>query len=111
MLRSVCSGKASFNQLAIALQDENSSANSSSISKQALHKRINKRAVSFLLQVMKDLLVAPCAGVLTEFKNCGLNRILVEDSTTLRLPKANAEIFPAHGNASGATAGVKCDLC
>jgi hypothetical protein len=29
----------------------------------------------------------------------------------LRLPKSNAELFPAHGNASGSTAGVKCDLC
>ncbi len=27
------------------------------------------------------------------------------------LPKANVEVFPTHGNARGATAGMKCDLC
>ena len=82
-----------------------------SISKQAIHKRINKHAVSFLHQVIQDLLVGYSADVLEEFKSCGFNRILVEDSSTLRLPKSNAELFPAHGNTSGPTAGVKCDLC
>lgn len=95
----------------MAFQDDDSTKNSGSLSKQALHKRINKHAVAFLLQVIKDLLVAPYGGALQEFKDCGFHRILVEDSTTLRLPKANAEIFPAHGNASGDTAGVKCNLC
>ena len=37
-------------------------------------------------------------------------RIMIEDSTFVRLPKGNAEVFPGHGNASGATAGCKVDL-
>lgn len=41
---------------------------------------------------------------------CSFGRILIEDSTTLRLPKNNAGEFPAHGNASGDTAGCKVDL-
>ena len=95
ILQSVSSGKASFNQLAMALMD----LNLLSTSKQAIHKRINKHAVSFLHQVIQDLLVGYSDYVLEEFNNRGFNRILVEDSSTLRLPKSNAELFPAHGNA------------
>jgi len=58
----------------------------------------------------KDLLADHSADVLAEFKSSGFTRILVEDSSTLRRPKANADLFPAHRNASGSTAGVKCNL-
>ena len=44
-------------------------------------------------------------------KRCGIWRVPAGHSTILRLPKTNAELFPAHGNATGPTAGVKCDLC
>ena len=81
------------------------------ISRQGVHQRINKFAVAFLIQIISDLLTNHSADVLDEFSHSGFKRILVEDSSTLRLPKANAELFPAHGNASGPTAGVKCDLC
>ena len=81
------------------------------MSKQGVHKRINRYAVSFLLGVVKELLTNHSADVLAEFQNAGFTRILVEDSSTLRLPKTNADLFPAHGNASGTTAGVKCNLC
>ncbi len=37
-------------------------------------------------------------------------RILIEDFTFIRFPKANSVAFPGHGNASGATAGCKVDL-
>ena len=37
-------------------------------------------------------------------------RIVVEDSTSLRLPKGNADEFSGHGNAAGETAGCKIDL-
>src|SRR5690606_20523281 len=39
-----------------------------------------------------------------------IRRILVEDSTVQTMPKANAELFPAHGNRHGSTAGVKIDF-
>jgi hypothetical protein len=107
LLKSVCSGHASFNQLAITLARQGAPA----ISKQALFKRFNTRTVSFLLQLIHDLLTTHCAPVCGPFQKAGFNRLLVEDSSTLRMPKTNARDFPAHGNASGATAGVKCDLC
>jgi len=107
LLKSVCSGKASFNQLAMSL----GGSATLGMSKQAVHKRINKYAVAFLLQVISDLLANHSSGTLEEFSKSGFKRILVEDSSTLRLPKANAELFPAHGNSSGSTAGVKCNLC
>ena len=107
LLKSVCSGKASFNQLAMSLEKRGLPA----MSKQGVHKRINRYAVSFLLGVVKELLTNHSADVLAEFESAGFTRILVEDSSTLRLPKTNAELFPAHGNGSGTTAGVKCNLC
>lgn len=107
LLKSVCSGRASFNQLAMSL----GSLGAPAMSKQAVHKRIGKFAIAFLLQVISDLITNHSAEALDGFSRSGLKRILVEDSTTFRLPKANAELFPAHGNAAGPTAGVKCDLC
>lgn len=107
LLKSACSGQASFNQLAMSLEKTGLPA----MSKQGVHKRINRRAVAFLLGVVKELLENHSADALVEFERAGFNRILVEDSSTLRLPKSNAELFPAHGNANGTTAGVKCNLC
>ena len=69
------------------------------MSKQGVHKRINRYAVAFLLGVVKELLTNHSADVLAEFESAGFTRILVEDSSTLRLPKTNADLFPAHGNA------------
>lgn len=107
LLKSVCSGNASFNQMAISLRSPDTPA----MSKQAVHKRINKFTVAFLIQVISDLLTRHSSESLNEFPRAGFKRILVEDSTTLRLPKANAKLFPAHGNGRGSTAGVKCNLC
>ncbi len=103
LLKSMCSGKASFNQLAMSLHR----ADSPAMTRQGVFKRINKFAVAFLIQVISDLLSNHSADVLDEFSRSGFKRILVEDSSTLRIPKANAELFPAHGNANGSTAGVK----
>ncbi len=42
--------------------------------------------------------------------NGSIKRILVEDSSGQRMPKSNADNFPAHGNHHGSTAGVKIDF-
>ena len=34
-----------------------------------------------------------------------LKAVIIEDSSQAKLPKANAETFPAHGNDKGETAG------
>ncbi len=81
------------------------------MTRQGVFKRVNKFAVAFLIQVISDLLSNHSADVLEEFSRSGFKRILVEDSSALRIPEANAKLFPAHGNANGSTAGVKCDLC
>jgi hypothetical protein len=109
LLKNIPSGKGSGNQLAISLAESGLVA----MSRQALHKRLNVYAVSFLLKVIHGLLVGfveESSSSLSIFKKRGIKRILIEDSTTLRLPKSNAENFPAHGNSKGETAGVKCDL-
>ena len=81
------------------------------MARQAVHQRIDKSAVAFLLQVINDLLSNHYKGALDEFSSSGFKRIPGEHSTTFPLRKTNAELFPAHVNASGPTGGVKCNLC
>ena len=105
LLKSVVSGKASFNQLAITLKV----GEIKSLTRQALWKRINSKAVSFMMEVTgqairerwitDELVVSPI-----------FSRVLVEDSSQAKLPKDNHEEFPAHGNGQGETAGCKFDL-
>lgn len=110
MLEAASTGRASFNQLVATIGRH---AANLSISPQALHQRINRTECGvegFLIRCLghlsRDRLRAPVKAA----ERCVFNRILVEDSSTLRLPKGNSEEFAAHGNARGETAGTKVDL-
>lgn len=108
----VISGKASLNEIAMDLEGPNASQTNST---QALQQRITRTETgveSFLLfclfHVLNVRLDDSQASDASTSKLFG--RILTEDSSFLRLPKKNAEEFPAHGNAHGNTAGAKSDL-
>jgi hypothetical protein len=105
LMKSVISGKASFNQLAVNL----GLSESKSISRQALWKRMDLSTTPFLLDTVglalkqrwsREALVA--SGV--------FGRVIIEDSSQVKLPKANHEDFPGHGNDGGNTAGCKFDV-
>ena len=75
----------------------------SSISKQALFKRINSRSVAFLRSVLMAITLR--ASNLEPLKHEGafshFRRVLLQDSTTLNLPEALACFFPGSGNQTG----------
>lgn len=77
-----------------------------SVSKQALQKRINAKALEFLGGVLNAAILWRL-GDGEPAKLAGFARIVVQDSTSLALPKRMSETFPAPGNQSGAGAGVK----
>jgi hypothetical protein len=109
LLEAVSTGKASFNQLVTAIGH---GARRFKVSPQALHQRFNRTECgveSFLIHGRIHI----CQWKYGSSKASparSFGRILVEDSTFIRFPKTNSTAFPAHGNASGTTAGCKVDL-
>ena len=108
LIKSILTGKGSFNQLAAGLKK----SETHSLSKQALWKRTNRLAVSFMLDALSLAMqekwrcsFSKSPGITRHFR-----RVLVQDSTQQKLPKSNHDHFPAHGNGKSVTAGVKVDL-
>lgn len=107
LLKSCVSGKASFNQLAMTLGD----IEVKSSSKQAVHKRLGRAATEFMLDVVaKSLALRWSVSDREDDMLRAFGRVIVEDSSQRRVPVANHEDFPAHGNGQGKTAGAKFDF-
>jgi hypothetical protein len=105
LMKSVITGNASFNQLATNLGH----SELKSISRQALWQRMDTSTIPFLLDTVgvalkqrwsKEALIASAV----------FGRVLIEDSSQVKLAKANHEEFPGHGNDGGKTAGCKFDI-
>lgn len=105
IIKSVLTGKASFNQLAMNLRLSEHKA----MTRQALHKRVDQSTVGFMLsatgQAIKERWDDEALIVTKRF-----NRVIIEDSSQAKTDKRNAEDFPGHGNDKGKTAGCKIDL-
>ena len=105
LIKSVITGKASFNQLAASL----GLSEQKSISRQAVWKRMDLSTVPFLLLVVGVALKqrwSKEAVIATDV----FGRVIIEDSSQVKLPKANHVDFPGHGNDGGMTAGCKFDM-
>jgi len=108
-LEAVSTGRASLNQLVASIGHEEECLK---ISPQALQQRITRTECGvegFLGRCLSHI----CQWNFLNTRPAGsspFGRIIIEDSTFVRFPKGNAEEFPGHGNASGATAGCKVDL-
>lgn len=83
------------------------------LSKQALFERMNTKAVSFLQSVLGALLATVAVP-----QGCKLNmlrqfhRVLLQDSTTIKLSQALARFFPGPQNQRGARPGMlKIQAC
>lgn len=105
LMKSVITGKASFNQLAANLDH----SELKSISRQAVWKRMDTSTIPFLMDTVgvalkqrwsKEALVASAV----------FDRVIIEDSSQVKLARANSEEFPGHGNDGGKTAGCKFDM-
>lgn len=109
----VNTGKGSLNEIATAYAKQ---ANGSNLSPQAIHERITREETSlecFLCRCISHTIAGKFRSnaELRTISNTKFNRILVEDSSFVKLLKSCADIFKAHGNAHGKTAGMKLDLC
>jgi len=108
-LEAVSTGRASLNQLVASIGRDEECLK---ISPQALQKRITRTECG-VEGFMGRCLSHICQWKFLNTRPAGTSpfgRIVLEDSTFVRFPKGNAEDFPGHGNASGATAGCKVDL-
>lgn len=100
-LKAISTGKASFRALARCLVQ----GGAKPLSRQALHYRSNHSGVEFLREVARELTgKLSSSAVSHEF-----TRILIQDSTQLRMHRGNVEHFRAVSNQGGPTAGAKLD--
>lgn len=77
-----------------------------SVSKQALHKRLNARARKFFESLLGEAISSKAKSALPERK-LGFSRIIVQDSTSIALPQHLLEVFKGAKNASGERSGLK----
>jgi hypothetical protein len=108
LVKAANQGKASFNKLAIEMSSLDSDC---SISPQALWKRLAREGCLLEQFIGKCIaLVTSHAVVEAKQHEQKFQRILTEDSSFVKMLKACASLFPAHGNKHGNTAGVKLNL-
>lgn len=105
LFKSVLTGKASFEQIARSLKG----SELKSISRQAVHGRVDQTAVSFMISVTGQALKERW-GEQKLISSKDFNRVIIEDSSQAKTHVNNAEDFPGHGNGKGKTAGCKSDL-
>lgn len=107
LLKSVVNGNTSCTDIASFL----SLSHKKSQSRQAVHKRMKKKeSLKFLKEVLKKATKEKCELIKKEGLCEFFKRILLEDSTQLKLKKSNAKHFPSHGNQNGKTSGIKCNF-
>jgi IS4 transposase len=105
LLQAVTSGGGSFNQIAVAL----ALSGTKPLSRQALWNRVDANAVNFMMEVVRETVEQRWSGEVLIASEI-FDRLILEDSSQIKLPAGNHEDFPAHGNGKGATAGCKFDL-
>jgi hypothetical protein len=105
LMKSIITGKASFTQLAVNLGH----SELKSISRQAIWKRMDLSTIPFLLDTVGTALKQRWSAEALIATGV-FGRVIIEDSSQVKLPKANHEEFPGHGNDGGTTAGCKFDM-
>lgn len=105
LLKSVSTGHASFGQMAAYLGQ----SEARSLSRQALHQRMNPPVITFLQSVLQRVMDSS-VGAATGGVKFPFRRILLEDATQFRMHPKNHPSFRAVANNSGTTAGAKVDV-
>lgn len=104
-------GDCGLNTLAMKMHSIDSSCK---LSYQALHERIMREEVSLEVFLGKCLAFFVSDSVRrsldTELAEGPFRRVLIQDSSFVKLLKRCSKLFPAHGNGKGETAGFKLDL-
>lgn len=114
LLKSVCDGRASLNQLCHTL----GMSHSSTLTKQALSYRFSKKGLLFMqscldwvsdtLETSSRFMESSAQGASSQMGNLP-RRILLQDATQLRLHPGNSKHFKGMRNKSGWTSCVKLD--
>jgi len=107
LIKSTITGESTLESLAAEL----GKATQSPMSRSGLFQRFDDATVNFLMSVLYQVLAENCKLSESTKGSLPFNRLLVEDSTQLRINPKNTENFKAHGNGSGDTAGCKIDFC
>ena len=105
LFKAIGHGQASFGQMAVNLNQ----TQSKSLSRQAVHQRVDESAEEFLKKVILELDYRAWKKVATNSDH-PFNRIIIEDATQLRMHRKNHPHFRAVANSTGATAGAKFDV-
>jgi len=104
VLKAVAKSEASFNQMAVNLAGHEPLA----LSRQALHRRLDDKAIGFL-QAVLDLIVRK-GNSDSGTDGAPFGRILIEDATQFRMHPSNHAHYRAVANNSGPTSGGKVDF-
>jgi hypothetical protein len=100
LLQAVCiqslEGTISYNDLAAKIE----AITGNSVSRQAYHQRMNRRCVAFFKRVLETVIRAKHEKNIDQTVRGLFKRVLVQDSTILRLPKRLFAYFSGVKNAS-----------
>ena len=105
LLKTVATGKASYNQMASTLGH----CDLTPMSRQAFSQRMGEKSEHFLKETLSEAMVQKWGGkkiIKTQY----FARILVEDSSQYKMHKNNNAEFPGHGNSKSDSSGCKIDL-
>jgi hypothetical protein len=96
-------GTISYNDLAAKIE----SMTGNSVSRQAYQQRMNRQCVAFFKRVLETVIRAKHEKSIEETVRGSFTRVLVQDSTILRLPKRLFDIFSGVKNASATVCNAR----
>jgi len=106
LLKSLSSGHSSITRLSHFLAQHQSKG----ISKQALHQRFTGKSSDFVLAAVSQLIQSKIASHV-EISNLGFNRVLVQDSTQVKLHPSHHLNYKGFGTQQYPKSGFKLDCC
>lgn len=108
LLQVVSQGKSSYNNIAMEMGEVDSQCSNSA---QSLWKRMARKDCNLEMFLGKCMALFCSQNTMKSQVGQGVfTRILTEDSSFVKMLKSCADLFPAHGNAYGKTAGLKLNL-
>lgn len=89
-------GIASYNDIAVSIENDNGT----SISRQAVWKKVTESCVDYFQHVLELVILSKVKNHLTsgEITKCKFKRVLIQDSTIVKLPKRLFESFSGVSN-------------
>ncbi len=91
-IMSCCNGNNTFSEWAFQI----SLLSGKRVSKQGVFERLNTRATTFARQLLEKVLLQQSGKGFTSSLFKGFGKVLLQDSTTLRLPQVLSDMFPGN---------------